>query len=184
MFGGSFDPVHLGHLRLARAAIDQFNLSRLYVIPVFRPPHKSKIAASFDHRLAMARRAFSGWPEVEISDLERQRGGVSFTVDSIKTLREMHPEDELFLVVGSDTSGDLPAWKDPDELAKLTRLLVAPRPGSRLVVDPHWPHDEIRMQPIDVSATEIRRAVREGRPIAEYVPETVAEYIYRHRLYQ
>lgn len=184
MFGGSFDPVHYGHLRLARAAVDQFNLSRLYVIPVFQPPHKTKTVVSFDHRLAMACLAFSGWPEVEVSDLERRRGGLSFTIDSIKALHKMHPGDELFLVVGSDTSGDLPAWKDPDELAKLVRLLVAPRLGSRPTVGPLWRHDEIRMQPIDISATEIRRAVREGRPIAEFVPDTVAEYISQHRLYQ
>jgi nicotinate-nucleotide adenylyltransferase len=183
IFGGSFDPVHRGHIRLARAAIDQFSLARLYVIPVFQPPHKMKIEASFDHRLAMARRAFSAWPEVDVSDLERERGGISFTIDTVDILRRRHPDDELFLVVGSDTSEDLPLWRDPDKLARTVRLLIAPRRGTPPAAGPHWRFDEIKMDPVNVSATEIRQAVRAGRSIDEYVPKAVAQYILHHQLY-
>jgi nicotinate-nucleotide adenylyltransferase len=184
LFGGSFDPVHLGHVKLARAAIEQFSLFRLYVIPAFQPPHKPTTVASFDHRMAMTDLAFSGWPEIEVSDLERRRGGISFTIDTVKELRGLHPDAELYLLVGSDTSEDLPQWKNPRQLAQLARLLVARRPGHPVDVQPFWRYEEIDMKPVDTSATEIRQAVRRGRSIEACVPKEVAEYIRQNRLYQ
>jgi len=184
MYGGSFDPVHRGHLALAHAAINQFHLSCLYVVPVFQPPHKAKTEASFAHRLAMARLAFTGWPEVVISDLEGQRGGVSYTIDSVEELRGRHPGDDLYLLVGADTTEEIKTWKEPERLAGLVRLLVAPRSRYSLKIELPWCLEKLTMEPVEVSATRVREAVREGRPIMEYVPAPVAEYIHRHTLYQ
>jgi len=184
IYGGSFDPVHRGHLAPARAAISQFHLSPFYVIPAFQPPHKAKCDASFAHRLAMARLVFVDWPEVEVSDLEKQRGGVSYTVDTVEVLHKRHPKDKLYLLVGADTTAEIKTWKEPERLSRLVRLLVAPRPGYQLEIGSNWRYDRIRMEPVDVSATQIRRAVRAGRPITEYVPVPVAEYIRVHGLYQ
>lgn len=184
IYGGSFDPVHRGHLALARAAISQFHLSRFYIIPAFQPPHKAKCDASFAHRLAMARLIFVGLPEVAISDLEGQRGGISYTVDTIEALRKKHPQDELYLVVGADTLAEIRTWKEPEHLSRLVRLLVAPRTGYQPEIGSPWRCDTIRMEPVDVSATQIRRAVRADQSIAECVPKSVADYIREHGLYQ
>ena len=184
MYGGSFDPVHRGHLALVHAAINQVRFTRMYVVPAFRPPHKAKTEASFAHRLAMARLAFADRPEVEVNDFERQQGGVSYTINSVEFLRAEHPGGELVLLVGADSSAEIKTWKEPDRLAKLVRLLVAPRPGYRLEVEENWRHEEIKMEPVAISATGVRKAVRERQPIVEYVPESVAEYIDRHQLYR
>ena len=129
MYGGSFDPVHRGHLALARAAIDRFDLSPLYVVPAYHPPHKEKTRASFAQRLAMIRLAFADLPEVVITDLEKQRGGISYTVDSVEYLRARHPGREFCLLIGADTSEEIGMWKAPQRLARMVRLLVAPRSG-------------------------------------------------------
>lgn len=184
LYGGRFDPVHRGHLALARAAMNQFNLALLYIVPVYQPPHRPNTTAAFEHRLAMARVAFADWPKVIVSDLEEKRGGISYTVETIDELRRLHPDRELCLLVGADTAEEISMWKEPKRLARLVRLLVAPRPGSAPYLEPEWRCEQIRMQPMDVSATAIRQAIRDGRPIRELVTDTIAEYIDRHRLYR
>ncbi len=183
MYGGSFDPVHRGHLALAQAAIQQFQLTRLYIVPAYHPPHKTNTQASFTHRLAMARLAFTDLPDVVVSDLERQRGGISFTIESVEYLQTQHPASDIYLLIGADTAEEIGTWKAPDRLARLVRLLVAPRSGFRNEPGGAWRIDEVSMGPVDISATQIRREISAGHSITSYVPETVAEYIARHRLY-
>jgi nicotinate-nucleotide adenylyltransferase len=184
MYGGSFDPVHHGHLALARAAIEQYQLSPLYVVPAFSPPHKETTQASFAHRLAMARLAFADWPHLVISDLEKRRGGVSYTIDSVTHLQKQHPTSELCLLIGADTFAEIDLWKAPRRLARIVRLLVAPRAGHRLHSSGEWRVEEVTMELVEISATEIRQAVQENKPIFPYVPEAVAAYIARHGLYR
>lgn len=184
MYGGSFDPVHRGHLALARTAVSQFNLSPLFIVPAYHPPHKEKTRAPFAHRLAMARLAFAGLPEIVITDLEKQRGGISYTVDSVAYLRERHPGGEFYLLIGVDTAAEIGTWKAPRRLARMARLLIAPRPGYHIDLEDYWRWDEVEMEPVEVAATEIRQAVRAGNPLVEYVPAAVAEYIARHKLYR
>ena len=183
VYGGSFDPVHYGHLSLARAALEQFGLSPLYIIPAYHPPHKEKTAASFAQRLAMARLAFADFPEVVVSDLERQRGGISYTIDSVEQLRTRHPDSEIYLLIGADTAEEIDTWKAPDRLAQLVRLLVAGRSGFSGKLQEYWRVADIIMPPVDISATVIRQELRAGHPITDYVPGAVAEYIGRHHLY-
>ena len=183
LYGGTFDPVHRGHVAVARAAVNEFALGRLYVVPVYQAPHRPGATASFDDRLAMARLAFAGWPDVAVSDLESKRGGISYTIDSIETLRQLHPDSELCLVVGADTAGEIETWREPKRLAESVHLLVAPRAGCAVNLPPQWRYSLMCMEPVMVSATDVRRAIRDGRPIGVSVPDTVAEYIAGHRVY-
>lgn len=184
VYGGSFDPVHHGHLALARAAVRRKDLAPLYIVPAYQPPHKEKIGASFTHRLAMARLAFADIPGVVVTDLERERGGVSFTIDSVEHLQARHPDCELYLVIGADTAEEIGTWKSPDRLAEMVQLLVAPRSGHRQVTQAAWRASNIEMGLIEISASDIRRRVHAGQPINDLVPAAVADYIEHHRLYR
>jgi nicotinate-nucleotide adenylyltransferase len=184
VYGGSFDPVHHGHLTLVRAALRHIDLAPLYVVPAYQPPHKEQTGASFAHRLAMARLAFADIPGVALTDLERERGGISYTIDSVEYLKARHPGSEVYLLIGADTAEEIGTWKSPDRLAKLVRLLVAPRSDHHEDTRGAWRMSVVPMEPIDISATDIRRRVRAGEPLTGLMPAAVAEYIERHQLYR
>ncbi len=184
VYGGGFDPIHLGHVALAVAAVDQFTLDPLYVIPTFHPPHKAMPYAPFADRLAMARLAFDGRSSIIVSDIERRRGGASYAVDTVAAIARLHPEAELYYLVGADTAAEIPTWKAPDRLAEQVCFLVAERPGFQGEFAPGYRHENIRMAPHDISATKVRALIGAGQPFAEVVPPAVASYIREHRLYQ
>jgi nicotinate-nucleotide adenylyltransferase len=172
VFGGRFDPPHVGHVALAEAAIEHFGIDRLVVTVVADPGHKPAEAAA-DHRLAMARLAFADL--VADVELEPHR----FTVDALEARRY---DDPIFLI-GADQLRDLPRWKTPERVLELARLGVATRPGYSVAATSER-IQPFELEPHPVSSSDIRARVRAGETIAALVPEAVAAYIDRHGLYR
>lgn len=192
VLGGTFDPIHLGHLAAARAAIRCAGLDELLLIPSGTPPHREAATASAADRLAMARLAAGQEPRMTVSDVEASRPGPSYTVDTLLELHRRRPEAELYLVLGWDAARELRSWRSPDEVARLARLIVITRPG----LPPPGP-DDLRAVGVDpertllcreptpdIEATEIRAALAGGRPLEGVVAPEVAAYILEHRLYR
>ncbi len=181
VFGGTFDPVHVGHLAIARAALESVPLDRIVFVPAQRSPLKDRDpVASAGDRLAMLERATSGEPAFSVSRIELERDGASYTVD---TLESLATEGELFLILGSDAAADLARWRRPERIAQLATLLVASRPG---VPDPppadrHVIFDAPRL---DISARELRARASRGRSLRYLVPDAVRRYIDERGLYR
>lgn len=193
VFGGTFNPPHIGHLACVRAALTELSLDRLALMPVARPPHKEAEAdPGIEHRLAMCRLAAAGDERVEVSSLEAERGGPSFTVDTLRALHDANPEEELTFVAGGDMAVSLPAWHEPQEVLRLARFAVAEREGAqREHVERALgglPGAErvsfFEMPRIDVSSSGVRRALAEGRPVRDLIPDAVVRYIDEHGLYR
>ncbi len=194
LLGGTFDPVHWGHLALAGAASDELGLDEVLFLPAGQPWRKAgRMIASNEHRLVMLRRGLEGEAVFQVSRLELERPGPSYTADTLEALRDDRPEDELFFLLGEDALMDLPNWARPQRILELARLAVARRAdtspealeeaerrlpglGERVV----W----LKMPAVAVSATEIRERVRGGQPIGDLVSATVGEYIRKQGLYR
>ena len=192
-FGGSFNPIHYGHLLLADDVAEALGLDRVLFVPAARPPHKPNgdLAPAPD-RYRMVELAIAGHPKVAVSDLEFRRPGPSYTVDTLEALSI--PRAELFLIVGSETFLDLLTWRAPRRVAELAQLVVVPRLGSafdrdsaaaRKVVHEigHEPL-VVRASSLPISASDLRRRVREGRSITYRLPEAVDAYIRARGLYR
>lgn len=192
VFGGSFNPIHYGHLLLADEVLEALDLDRILFVPAGVPPHKppARLAPAAD-RYEMVRLATAGHPKFEVSDLELRRAGPSYTVDTLAALR-LPPED-LFLLVGSETFLDLLTWCEPRRIAALARLVVVPRVGSafdpdgaaaqKIVREVGQEPRIVRATSLPISASDLRRRVREGRSVAYRLPDAVAAYIRAHHLY-
>jgi nicotinate-nucleotide adenylyltransferase len=186
ILGGSFDPIHLEHVRVARLVANKLKLDRLLLIPAFRNPYKSRRLAPPRDRLAMIRLAVRDCPELQAGDLEIRRRGVSYTVDTLRALRTKFPRAELYLIMGSDVLPTLTTWKRPDEIARLATIAVVHRPGTR-IASPKVPGLRIRRLPIrgrTISSSEIRRRLAEGKSIDNMVHPEVHAYIMARNLYQ
>jgi nicotinate-nucleotide adenylyltransferase len=187
VFGGTFDPVHLAHLALAEQCREQGGLDRVLFIPAPRPPHKpDRVAAPFHHRVEMLELAIAGYPAFAVDQMEKDRPGPSFTADTLRELRERQPENELFLLVGSDCLPYLPTWHETAQIAALATLLVAERPNWSLAAEipPAFRAQRIQMPLLDISSRDLRRRISEGRSIRYLVPRAVECYIQQHGLYR
>jgi nicotinate-nucleotide adenylyltransferase len=190
IMGGTFDPIHLGHLRAGENAREGLGLDQVRFLPAQVPPHRAAPASSARDRYAMVALATALHPHFVADDLELDREGPSYTVDTIARLRDERPGDELVLIVGSDTFPELSTWKDHDRLFRMCTVAVASRPddGRRpRAVNGETPAAGVGRVPgpgLAVSATDIRRRVREGLSIRYLVPETVADYIAKRGLYR
>jgi len=193
IFGGSFNPIHYGHLLLADEVLEALALERIVFIPAAMPPHKSPdLLAPAEDRYAMVKLATDGHARFEVSDVELRRAGPSYTVDTLETLGL--PRGDVFLVVGSETFLDLLTWREPRRVAELSRLVVVPRLGSvfnpgdaavRKVVSVIGQEPLIvRATSLPISASDLRRRVREGRSIAFRLPDAVIAHIEAKRLYR
>jgi nicotinate-nucleotide adenylyltransferase len=184
LYGGTFNPVHLAHLQVARTAQRSLDLDRVLFIPAGLPPLKGNAElADASHRLEMLRLALADEPEFDICDFEIKRHGKSFTLDTVRHLRQQHPDDELFFILGDDCAAKLNQWKGIDELARLVTFACAPRLGTvQPVVTP--PVRTIEMPRVALSSTLIRQNLAAGMPVADWVPPAVAFHIERHRLYR
>jgi nicotinate-nucleotide adenylyltransferase len=191
VLGGTFDPVHAGHLAAASVAIDCANLDRVILIPAAQPPHRPAAVASARDRLEMCRLATAGNPRYAVSDVELNRGGPSYTVDTLVELRRLHPHAELFLILGWDAASLFQTWHRPDQVRAMASILIVGRPGAKApreadlesagLVGP-----DVLVCPGDtpaVSASDIRRAVAARESIAGLVAGAVERYIAAHRLY-
>ena len=182
VYGGAFDPPHLGHLVAASDACDALGLHRLLWIPSAVHPLKA-VRTAADVRLEMVRAAIQGDPRFAADDLELRRTGPSYTVDTLRELRAREPEAELFFLTGADNLRDLPRWREPDEIARLATLAVVSRAGDSLPAGAPYPAVAVTVTRVDVSSTEVRRRVAAGESIRYLVPEAVRAVIARERLY-
>ena len=186
LFGGAFNPIHVGHLRVAEEALRQFGLDRVLFIPTARPPHK-EVDVPAELRFRMVELAIAGHPGFEVSRAEMDTEGPAYTVDTVRKMLKLYPQGVAY-IIGADAFLGLPSWKDADELIQLCPFIIAPRRG----IDPEElrrpPLDRaeihlIPMEPVEISSSEIRRRYREGLPVEGLVPEAVDRFIRAHGIY-
>lgn len=185
LYGGSFDPIHTGHVLVGQAALEELQLTRLFFIPAARSPFKpDQQPAPCEQRLAMIRLALAGRTDCEVDDFEIQRGGTSFTIDTVRYFNRRFPNAKLFYLVGADNVAGLPKWREAGELAELAEFVVIPRPGETPVpLPPPFRGQYLNGFPFGVSASQIRTRIKAGQPIEPLVPAPVAELIRNNRLY-
>lgn len=193
VFGGTFNPIHKGHLLVAENACKTALLDRVLFMPCARPPHKDRFdLVSDEHRLHMIREAVAGRKGFEASDLEVKRGGISYTVDTLREVRRFHPTATLFFIVGSDNFQTLNDWRDFSEILELCVFLVVERPGCPIdhafsALSTAW-GSRLRYfvcpgSTVEISSSEIRRLLREGKNVSQFLSSAVYDYIRVHRLY-
>jgi nicotinate-nucleotide adenylyltransferase len=208
VLGGTFDPVHRGHVASAELVADAFALDRVLLVLSARPPHKDGTArAGVDDRLAMLRAAVAGHPRLAASDIEVRRPGASYTVDTLRELRATHPGTEFFLIVGIDAWREVDTWHDPQKLLRLANVIVTSRPGEefprKAVIPPvvgsadccydssisSYVHRSghrlaaCEIAGVEASSSDIRHRVHQRLPFEHLVPPPVADYIRQRRLY-
>lgn len=190
LLGGTFDPPHAGHVELARAAKETLQLDEVIFVPAFKNPLKQRKATSSKQRLEMVRLALENEPDFSYSDIEISRGGPSYTIDTVSELSYVRPAD-YWVIIGSDALTEIEGWKNWERLLKLTRLGVAVRPPqtSNQLAEMLNPEvlpriDWISMPPRDLSSTEIRLRIQEGRPVHGLLASNVLGYIQREKLYR
>ena len=183
LFGGSFDPFHLGHFLIARTAVESFGLQKVIFLPCAQSPlKKNRPVASDQARVGMLKQGLRGQAWAEVSDWEIRRGGVSYTVDTVNAMARKFPGRDLIWIMGSDQWRLLPAWKDPKELGRKLRFLVFPRP-QRPRARRGFCMREIPLR-LDISATEIRKRIRKAKTIEGLVLPPVEALIRRQRWYR
>ena len=197
IMGGTFDPVHMGHLRMARAVQRQLDFDRVVFLPSFIPPHKQTRSdfASWHDRLAMVELAIRKYDDFVVSSLEFDRGGISYTYDTVNFMQELWPDAEIYLIIGEDSLTQLYTWYRVLDLLRLVHFVAAERPGyegeagvERLVkAYGPWVVGKIihaEVPETAISSTEIRKRLREGKPIRGMTPPAVETYIYERGLYR
>jgi len=186
LLGGSFDPPHNGHLLAAGDAIDALRLDCVMFIPAAVQPLKAGLhVSSPEHRLAMTRLLIDGEPGFEVNAMEIERGGLSYTVDTLSTLASQTQSSELFWLIGADGLQTFGKWRSPEKIVELATVVVMQRTGEwQDVSSLPGPPQLIETRRVDISSTEIRQRVREGKSIRGFVPEAVADYIASAGLYR
>ncbi|HEV3142531.1 MAG TPA: nicotinate-nucleotide adenylyltransferase [Gemmataceae bacterium] len=197
ILGGTFDPIHMGHLMLAEQCREQIPLDQVWFMVSAAPPHKrEREITPFDKRVDMVQLAIAGNPAFQVNEMEKERPGPSFTADTLSKLRRQHPQTEFLWILGSDTLPDLPHWHEPLNVVSLAKLIVVARPDW-----PVWPVEQLRaelnlkpdsplhlqvvsMPLVDIASRDLRRRVAEGRSIRYLVPPAVAAYIQDKKLYR
>jgi nicotinate-nucleotide adenylyltransferase len=189
IFGGTFDPVHLGHLVAAEQAREQARLDQVAFVPAARPPHKMERSLTpFGHRVEMLSLAVAGHSAFRVEELERDRPGPSYTVDTLEELHRTLPDAELALVLGADCLPDLKTWREPERIGRLAEIVLVPRPGIATAEEeaatPIRIGTTVKMPLVDISSHDIRQRVSERRSIRYLVPRAVECYIETHSLYR
>lgn len=208
ILGGTFNPIHLAHLQIASEVRRQLDLDRILFIPAATPPHKELDGATaYADRRAMVALAIAGEPAFAISDIEEERGGRSYSVDTLRQLQQRYPEDDLYFIIGSDSFLDIASWYRAAEIFALSNIVVVERPDAQVVdllaalpvaMRGDFCYDAAAMRlthrsgfsvfylpgtPLDISSSDIRRCVRAGQSIGHLVPACVARYILEKRIY-
>jgi len=194
IFGGTFDPVHYGHLLLAEQCREQCSLDEIWLIPAGSPPHKeTKGISTGKQRREMLEFAIAGHPAFVIKDLELHREGPSYTVETLRQLKASHPNDEFFLIVGADSVRDLHTWREPEAILEMTTLIGVNRPNISLpdLTELTQKFGEIVLSKIiwatmpgmDISSTDIRKRILENKSVRFMTPRAVEVYIHNNRLY-
>lgn len=185
IYGGSFDPVHYGHLLVAQAAMEELGLDKLFFVPAAKSPFKTGTdLAPANARLQLLRLALAGKTHYEVDDREIQRGGISYTVDTLGSFAKQFPTAEIFYLIGADNAAKLNEWREPAELAKLAQFVAVPRPGGAAAVFPApFRGRTLKGFAFGVSSTEVRARAKAGLPLDGLVPPAVAEAIRDAKLY-
>ncbi|MDH4233302.1 MAG: nicotinate-nucleotide adenylyltransferase [Nitrospirota bacterium] len=212
IFGGTFNPIHYGHLRSAEEIRGRFGLDRIFFIPSGNPPLKRKDLAEAAHRYAMVKMAVRENPSFEVLDIECARPGKSYTVNTLEQLLEDHPDTDFYFLLGIDAFLDIPNWREPEQILSLTNFIVLSRPGKNFIELFHSPYLEVkknvlagldrgegdscatvlksgkkafltRVTPIGISSTGIRKSIKKGSSIKYLLPAEVESYIISHSLY-
>jgi len=191
ILGGTFNPVHIGHLILAEEVREKLNLDKVIFVPTYLPPHKDNSdIASANARLDMVRIAIKDNRYFLASDIEIKRDGRSYTIDTLREFKSIYPKDDLYFIIGSDLLKYLDDWKDWDEIVKMVKFIVATRPGfpleeiSTYIASRQTGASTVAIRAVDVSGFEIRRAIKENKSFRYLVPEGVFKYIDKKRLYR
>jgi nicotinate-nucleotide adenylyltransferase len=192
LFGGTFDPIHLGHLILAESSREVCGLDRVWFVVSGAPPHKPGERTAVADRLEMVRIAVAGHPAFEVSDLETRRPGPHYSVETLEAIHRDRPDDELFFLIGADSLADLPFWHQPDRIAQLATIVVVNRPGIDALDPSHLPNlglgarpiQTITVPPIGIASHDLRRRIAECRSIRYQVPRGVEAYIEEQGLYR
>jgi len=184
VLGGSFDPVHHGHLIAADRAAEALGLDTVLFVPCARQPLKPQDpVADATHRVTMLRLAFAGYQRFQVETSELERPGPSYTVDTLRQLRQRWADERLVLILGADAAATLPRWRAADEVARLAEIAVLPRPGAPEVTSPFVKH-LVATPAIEIRSSDIRARCLTGKSIRYLVPESVSQHIARHGLYQ
>ena len=195
LFGGTFDPIHLGHLILAERCREEAGLEEVWFLPSYVPPHKTeRTITRFEQRCEMVALATAGQPAFRVERIEKELPPPSFTSETLAELRARHPEHEFSLVIGGDSLREFPTWHNPRKVLELARLVAVPRPGTsavtagELAAKLELPAEGVRLllvecPAIDIASREIRARVKEGKSIRFLVPRSIEEYIRERKLY-
>ena len=186
LFGGTFDPPHNGHLIVAQDALAALGLDRVIFIPAGAPPHKrDRVITPAPARLAMLEAALSGDARFEVDPVELGRNGPSYTVDTVEAVRQNHPGDEIFLLVGADQFSEFSTWRDPARIAALARITVLTRAGSGAAMAglDAYGAQVVEVTRIDISSTDIRARCAAGDPIRYHVPSAVEAWLAANPIY-
>lgn len=190
LMGGTFDPVHHGHLVIAEAARAEFRLDRVVWVPSGDPPHKGDQVTPAEHRYAMVLLATAGHPQFQVSRLEVERQGPSYSLETVRHFQAAHPGAELFFITGADAVLELLTWHRPDEVVRSCRFIAVTRPGyaleelRRVLPAAYLERIELLAVPaVEISSTDLRRRLREGRTVRYLLPDTVEAYLRKHGLY-
>jgi nicotinate-nucleotide adenylyltransferase len=182
IFGGTFDPIHKGHLAIARLAARHFRLDRVLFVPAYRPPHKAGVtSATYEDRVRMAELACGARAGFEVSRLEEGTER-SYSIDTIEKLARLAPADELYFLIGADAFGEVRTWRRWRDVARAVRFLVVSRPGSNYQIPPEVTLQRLDTLALPVSSSEIRKALAAGQQPGE-LPRRVLDYILSHGLY-
>lgn len=193
ILGGTFDPIHYGHLAIAQEVCWQLEVSRVFFVPAAQQPFKLGVrVVDAEHRLAMVRLATADNPAFEVNDIEIRRGGTSYSYDTVRALHEAHPDAELIFVAGADVVRDLHRWREIDALLQLCRFAIVHRPGYLLDFDALYANlpaawdrvIEIIGPALDISATALRERFATGAPVRYQLPDVVIAYVADHDLYR
>ena len=195
LFGGTFDPIHVGHLILAERCREEAGLEEVWFLPSYMPPHKTeRTITRFEQRCEMVALATAGQPAFRVERIEKELPPPSFTSETLAELRARHPEHEFSLVIGGDSLREFPTWHNPRKVLELARLVAVPRPGTsavtagELAAKLELPAEGVRLllvecPAIDIASREIRARVKEGKSIRFLVPRSIEEYIRERKLY-
>ena len=187
IFGGTFDPIHQGHLLLARKALEQLGLDKVLFVPAFVPPHKKsrRDILPAPYRYEMVKLAVEEEPQFEVSDIEMNRADISYTVDTLKELKNIYPDTTMYLIIGADSLEFMNDWHQPGKIKKMARLVVAPRPGSSVPPVKDSEFDVVEMPEVPISSSEIRACLHQSKQLpSNQLPEKVEAYIRKNHLYQ
>lgn len=197
IMGGSFHPIHMGHLMMSEYIRSTLDIRKVIFIPTGTPPHKQEFTVEGDHRLSMVELATLHNPHFFVSDIEIKRKGTSYSVDTVRELMKIYPEDEFYFFLGSDIILDLKGWKKFDKLAQYTKFVVAIRPGFEKITlekieeevaylsETYGAEFQIMETPrYEISSTDLRSRIRNNKSVNYLIPESVIHYINKHHLYE